>query len=381
MKVTAVKSYPIMAWRPHLFVKVETDEGLYGVGEAGLTWQEMAVHASVQRLAKLVIGEDPMRTQHLWQLMYRAGFFPADSVAGAAISAIDIALWDIKGKALGQPVYNLLGGLVRDRVVCYPHNESPSEDDLDGLLKSCQQTWDAGWRFVRWGLPIAEPDAVNPSRAVRMGIEQVAAVRERLGDDVEICIDVHTRLDPADALRFCREVEPYRPFFIEDALRSESPEAYRHLRAHVNVPLAAGEQWTSKWGFRAAIEEELIDYARIDLCLVGGISEALTITRWAETHFINIAPHNPLGPVSTAAAAHLCLASPNVGVLEMAREPGTVLTDIFPAQVPFEAGHVVAPTAPGLGVELDEEALASYPPPEDGFSPQLRRPDGSFTNW
>lgn len=387
MKITAVKSYPIMTWRPHLFVKIETDDGIYGVGESGLTWQEMEVHASIQRLSKLVVGEDPMRTQHLWQTMYRAGFFPADLVGSAAISAIDIALWDIKGKALGQPIYNLLGGLVREKVVCYPHNEGGSDpslspkENIDVLIKSCQQTWADGWEFVRWGLPILQPSAVNTSEAVRIGIEQVAAIRSSLGEDVEICFDVHTRLDPVDAIRFCREVEVYRPFFIEDVLRSESPEAYRHLRKHVNIPLAAGEQWSSKWGFRAAIEENLFDYARVDLCLVGGISEALTISRWAETHFINIAPHNPLGPISTAAAAHLCFTTPNLGVLEMARQPGTVLTDIFPTQIPFERGHVLPPTKPGLGVELDEKVLASYPLPEVGFSPQLRHNDGSFTNW
>ena len=149
----------------------------------------------------------------------------------------------------------------------------------------------------------------------------------------------------------------------------------------MGVPIAAGEQWTNKWGFRVAIEEDLIQYARIDLCIVGGISEALTITRWAEAHYIDIVPHNPLGPVSAAACAHLCLASTNVGVLEMARAPGSILTDVFPTQLPFEAGHVIAPTAPGLGIELDEEALAGYPRPDIGFSPMLRRADGAFTNW
>ena len=382
MKITAVRSYPVMTWRPHLFIIIETDEGIHGVGEAGLTWQEMSVHAAINRLSSLIIGQDPMRTQHLWQLMFRSGFFPADSVGCAAISAIDIALWDIKGKALNQPVYNLLGGLVREKIACYPHNQvSENEDDLDSLLESCKNTWNAGWKFVRWGMPILDPVAVNGAKSVRESIKQITAIRETLGDEVEICIDVHTRLEPPDAIRFCREVEELRPFFIEDALRSESPEAYRYLRKHVNIPIAAGEQWSTKWGFRSAIEEELIDYVRMDLCLVGGISEAMTIARWAETHYINIAPHNPLGPISTAAAAHVCFATSNLGVLEMAKEPGTVLTDIFPTQTLFDSGHVIPSNEPGLGITLDENVLAEYPLPTDGFAPQLTKADGSFSNW
>ena len=381
MKVTAVKSYPIMTWRPHLFVKVETDEGLYGLGESGLTWQEAEVDAAIRRLSQVVVGEDPFRSQYLWQLMYRGAFFPGDKVAVAAISAIDMALWDIKGKALGQPVYNLLGGLVRDKVACYSHNQQPDERDVDALVDSCRRSWEEGWRYVRWHLPFGPPDAVDTEEGMRLGVEQVAAVREEIGDDVGICVDVHTRLSPVQAVRFCREVEPYAPFFIEDALRSEDPASYRSLRRQTSVPLAAGEQWVTKWGFRVVIEEELVDYVRVDLCIAGGISEALTITRWAESHHMSLVPHNPLGPVSAAACAHLCFAAPNFAVLEMGRPPRTILNDVFPMQIPFEHGHVLPPTAPGLGVELNEEALATYSRPSDGFAPITKRLDGSYNNW
>ncbi len=379
MKIAQVDVYPIMSWRPHLFVTVTADDGTVGVGESGLTWQEAPIAACVERFAELVIGEDPLRTEHLWQLMARASFFPADRINSAAISAIDLALWDLKGKLLGQPIYNLVGGLVRDRIACYPHNEG--EDDPAQLIDDIERTVADGWRFARWGLSGTSDGVFEPSAAVRRSVRVIEEVREHFGPELELCVDVHTRLDPPDALRYCRAVEYVQPFFIEDALRSERPESYRRLRERCAVPLAAGEQWHGKWGFAAAIEEELIDYARIDLCLVGGFTEALKIARWAETHHIQIAPHNPLGPVSSAAGAQLTLAASNAGVLEMAREPGTALEDVFPLQTPFEAGHALPTDRPGWGIEFDPQAASAYPTPSTGWAPMLKRPDGAFTNW
>ena len=378
MKIAAVDTYPVMAARPHLFVTVTTDDGIVGVGESGLTWQERAVAASVEQFSQLLIGEDALRSEHLWQLMARAGFFPADLVASAAISALDLALWDIKGKALGQPVYNLLGGLTRERIACYPHNSG--EDDPAALVDDVRRTVAEGWRFARWGLPTGG-EHFEPAAAVRAGIRALEAVRAAFGDELELCVDVHTRLDPPDALRFCCAAEDVAPFFIEDALRAERPQAYARLRAQTAVPLAAGEQWHGKWGFQAAIEQELIDYARIDLCLVGGMTEALKIARWAEAHWIQLAPHNPLGPVSSAAGAHLSLASSNAGVLEMASPPGAELTDLFPVQTPFAEGCALPSDRPGWGLEFDPAAARRYPEPPAGFAPILRRRDGAFTNW
>ncbi|MCS7207381.1 MAG: mandelate racemase/muconate lactonizing enzyme family protein [Dehalococcoidia bacterium] len=380
MKITAVKSFPVRAQRHFFFVKVETDEGIYGVGEAGVPYWAGSLEQAVRRLTEeLLLGEDPFSTERLWQRMFRAGFFPADKVVCAALSAIDIALWDIKGKALGLPVYKLLGGPVRDKVVCYPHN---AETDTESLLASCRRTVAEGWKFVRWGLPHYPDGVLEPSASVRMAVQQVAAVRETVGDEIEICLDVHTRLDTAYAIRLCRELEPFRPFFVEDPLRSENPASYRTLARHVAVPIAAGEQWAGKWAFREVIEEELIQYARIDLCIVGGITEALKVTHWCETHYIDIVPHNPLGPVSSAAAAHLCLASTNVGVLELPVKPGTFLPDVFPVQIPWEDGYVLKPERPGLGLEFNEEACLAYARAyTPGYPPRLRRRDGAFTNW
>jgi galactonate dehydratase len=179
----------------------------------------------------------------------------------------------------------------------------------------------------------------------------------------------------------CKEMEQFKPFFIEDPIRSENQGSYRNLRRQINLPIAAGEQWASKWPFREVIEEDLIDYARIDLCIVGGLTEALKITHWAETHYIDIVPHNPLGPVSAAACVALCMASSNVGVQEMPQRPGSYATDLFPQQIEWADGYSWSPDTPGLGVEFDIDAAESAAVDPHGWPPRLRRNDGAITNW
>jgi galactonate dehydratase len=379
MKITAIKPYPVGSnGRNFLFVKVETDEGIYGIGEAGLTWKELAVAEAVNHLGHIIMGEDPMRTEHIWQLMLRGAFFPGGKVVASAMSAIDIALWDIKGKALNLPVYSLLGGLVRQKVVCYPHIGGATPEKI---AESARQKVQEGWKFVRFG--VADDGGGNilePSQAVRKSIAKFAAVREAVGEDIEICLDIHTRLDPPHTIALCRALEQYQPYFLEDPLRSENPASFHQIRQHIAAPLAAGEHFATKWEFRELIEEELINYARIDLCIVGGITEAKKITGWCETHYINIAPHNPLGPVSTAACLHLDLASTNFGVQELPRRTGISFTDIFPIQVEWEDGYLLPPKGPGLGIEFDEEAAKKHVYKE-GTPPRLYRIDGALTNW
>ncbi len=385
MKVTNVKSMNVMGehGRAMFFVKVETDAGIYGLGEVGMIRWGAAIEKAVEHLSELVIGEDPFATERLWQHMFRGSFFPAEGVYSCAVSAIDIALWDIKGKAVGLPVYKLLGGPVRDKVVCYPHAGGNSTAEL---VESCRALVDEGWKFVRWGQSetgIADDGAsrLEPVESMRIAVEEMAAVREAVGPDIQICLDVHTRLDTAHIVAMCKDLEPYRPFFIEDPLRSENHGSYRTLARHVRLPIAAGEQWTSKWHFREVIEEELISYARIDVCNVGGLTEALKITHWCETHYIDIAPHNPLGPVSAAACVALCMASTNVGVQEMPRRPGSEHRDLFPEQIDWADGYAFAPDRPGLGVEIDESVAEDRAAKPGGWPPLLRRNDGAFTNW
>ena len=387
LKITALKSYPVedAGGGKYHFVIVETDAGVSGIGEVGIRFWGAAIEKAIEHLSEIVVGQDPWSTERLWQQMFRGGFFPADKVYACAISAIDIALWDIKGKSVDMPVYKLMGGPVRDQVVCYPRTQGAT---VEALVENCQAAVGDGWKFVRWGQPETSGEfearghaTLEPVESMRIAVDQMAAVREAVGPDIQICFDVHTRLDPTHVIQMCRDLEEFKPFFIEDPIRSENPGTYRKLARHIQLPIAAGEQWATRWPFREVIEDETIDYARIDLCIVGGLTEAAKITHWAETHYIDIVPHNPLGPVSAAACVTLDMASTNVGVQEMPRKPGTYATDLFPVQIQWKDGYAWANDAPGLGIEWDQDAMDSAITDATGWPPQLQRNDGAFTNW
>ncbi len=377
MKITDITVYLAKEWRTFAFVVVDTDEGIYGIGEAGITGRELAIQGTIEHFKPFLIGEDPFRTEHLWQRMFRGGFFPSQRIQTAAMAAIDVALWDIKGKALGVPVYDLLGGRCRDKVLTYCHNGGGT---IEQLVESCQKSVDEGWKMLRWGISQTGPGTLEYGPVVRKAVKEFAAVREAVGEDIDLCMDIHTRLNLPDAVTLCREVEPFHPFFMEDPLRSENPDSFKNLRARTGVPLAAGEQFSSKWEFRQLIEEELIDYARVDLCVCAGLTEAKKIAGWCETHYIDLAVHNPIGPVATSAFLHLCLSVPNFAVQELPRRPNVSLPDVVLNQPEWEDGYLLPPTAPGLGIEFDREAIKKHPF-EMTELPQLRRNDGSFTNW
>lgn len=380
MKIRDISCYPVWGgFRNYLFVVVDADDGLYGVGEAGLTGRELAVSGAIEHLRPLLVGQDVMRTEHLWQMLSRGGFFPHGKVIGSAIAAIDIALWDIKGKALGLPLYDLLGGRVRDKVVCYCHLAGGHAPGIDALVADARARVTEGWRFIRWGLP-NDGEMLHPTQAIRQSIEQFEALRAAVGDDVELCFDIHTRLSPPDVITLCREAMRFRPYFMEDPIRSESPQAFHLLRDKIDVPLAAGEQFCSKWDFRELIDHDLIDYARVDLCIAGGLTEGIKIAHWCEGHYIDMAVHNPLGPVSTTACLHYNLAVSNFAVQEQPRRPGTSLTDVVLNQPVWEDGHLLPPQGPGLGLAFDREAAARYPFRMTELT-HLRREDGAFTNW
>ena len=391
MKITEIKKYPLSHdGRISLYIEVCTDNGLKGLGEVGVPNMGKTVISAIEHLEKRLIGEDPWESEKLWQIMFRGNFFPPGVIYSSAIAAIDIALWDLKGKSVDMPLYKLLGGPVREKVVCYPHNFGRG---TDALVENCKKTTDEGWKFVRFGLlethdavktdqtTYKNPGILEPTESVKLTTEQFAKIRDAVGDDINICLDVHTRLDTAHVIDLCKRLEEFNPFFIEDPLRSESPHAYRNLSKHTSLPIAAGEQWSSKWQFRQVIEEDLINYARIDFCIAGGITESKKITNWAETHYIDIVPHNPLGAISAAACVSLCMASTNVGVQEMPKRPGTIANDIFPVQISWEDGYAWCNDLPGLGIEFDSEAAEKYHATLDGFPPFLTRNDGAFTNW
>jgi galactonate dehydratase len=363
-----------------MLVAVDTDEGLHGLGEVGIRTRQHAVRGAIAHLAEILVGQDATRVEHLWQVMSRSGFFPADRLLSSAVAAVDLALWDLSGKALGVPVYRLLGGKVRDWVPCYAH--VPGEDGPpDAFVDACRGLAEAGWRYLRFTVPTPAAPVVEPRQSVRATVERFRAAREALGDDVEIIVDVHTRLDPPDAVLLCRELEECRPFFVEDPLRAESPQGYRQLRARTGVPLAAGEQFGTKWEFRTLIDEDLVDFVRPDLGIAGGITEARKIAGWAEGHFIRTATHNPLGPVMTAACTHFNTACTNFGIQEQYDHgPRPDLDEVFSLRPTVTNGRAVPSESPGLGVDVDR-AAARRLSARALERPHLRRPDGSFTNW
>ncbi|NLX04892.1 MAG: mandelate racemase/muconate lactonizing enzyme family protein [Phycisphaerae bacterium] len=397
MKITNIECIPVQApGRTLVPVLVETDAGLVGVGEAGLQRRWHAVDGAIRHMKQWLIGQDPMRIEYLWQRLFRGGFYPADRLIGSAIAGIDIAMWDIKGQVLGVPVYQLLGGRCRDYVECFTQPNYLVRDycaDAGDLLKAlddpdadpaaaaelARECRSRGHRYFRIGLT-PDGERFDSRAAVRKLVAQLRAVRDALGDSMELMVDLHTRLSPDEAIWFCREIEPLNLFAVEDPIRSEHISGYRHIREHTGVPLAAGEQWANKWEFRAVIEEELVDYVRIDICIAGGLTEAKKIAAMAEAHLIRTLPHNPLGPVCTAASLHLDLACDNAGPQEVIFPPQTTLPDVFECAFAMDGVRLTVPEAPGIGVRFNRQAAKAHPA-QMTEPPHFSREDGSFTNY
>ncbi|MEU7000012.1 mandelate racemase/muconate lactonizing enzyme family protein [Nonomuraea sp. NPDC046570] len=362
-----------------MLLVLDTDEGVHGLGEVGIRSRQKAVAGGLEHLGELIVGEDPTRIEHLWQVMFRRGFFPADRFLSAAIAAVDVALWDIRGKALGVPVYDLLGGRVRDHVPAYTHL-GDDYHDRERFLDKARALAGQGWRHLRFAVPHAADGVLDQRASMRAGIELFHQMRAAVGDEVELILDVHTRLDPPEALTLCREIEAARPYFVEDPLRGEGLDSYRMLRSRTAVPLAAGEQFGSKWEFQRLVEGDLIDYARVDVGVAAGLTEAKKIAAMCEAHYIKLATHNPLGPVTAASSLHLNLACPNVAVQEHQAQPEPAIDALFTARPVIRAGRVELPELPGLGVDIDRAAARRYQAVA-AERPHLRSPDGAFTNW
>jgi galactonate dehydratase len=383
MKITAIHCFPILVgWRNQLLIKVETDEGIYGWGESGLSGRERAVIGAIDHYREFLIGRDPMQAGALWQELYRSQYFEGGRVLSAAISAIDIALYDIKGKALGVPVYQLLGGRQRDRIPAFA--TAPAEPGPE-MIEQAKQLQDAGWSCIRF-VPTGQnaTDCFEPRESIAKTAPWMVRAREVLGPEVALGIDYHHRLSVAEAAAFCQRMPSGTLDFIEEPIRDETPSAYESLRQLTDVPFAIGEEFSSKWQFLPYIERNLHQFNRLDICNVGGFTEAMKVAGWSEAHYVDLMPHNPLGPICTAASVHLAASIPNFAWLECRSSPMEQLgfdnSGIFPVQVSLQGSAYVVPEMPGLGVEVDEKYVCSL---DFRFSepPHLRRRDGSYTNW
>ena len=385
MKITAIKPYPIWdGGRNLMIVKIETDEGINGWGESGISSRELAVEGAIKHYREYLIGQNPMQIASHWQRMYRSQYFEGGRVLTAAISAIDIALHDIKAKSLNMPIYELLGGKQRNHVPCLGTTDKPMGENM---IKQAQEFIDSGWQAIRlsWKQN-TDPKNINvfePRESISETALWMIEARKKLGTSIVLGIDYHHRLSIAEAASFCQKLPAGTLDFIEEPIRDESPQAYKSLRSMTEIPFAIGEEMSSKWQFIPYIEENLTQFARIDICNVGGFTESAKVTGWAEAHYIDMMPHNPLGPICTAASIQMAAATANFAWLEARATPdGTDIFDsaIFPKKPEVKNGKYVVSDEPGLGIEINEEALIEY-----NFkfweAPHLQKSDGSYTNW
>lgn len=378
MRITAVETVVVDAGRcPWNFVLVRTDEGLTGVGEATLEGRAESVSAAVRDLSRRLVGEDPARIQHLWQRLYRQGFWRNGVIQMTALSAVDQALWDLKGKALGVPVYELLGGACRDRVRLYgngPRGETP-----EALAASARRIVEAGFGALKMGGP-SPTLPVDGAAALAPAVANVAAIREAVGPGVRIGIDVHGRLSPVMAIAFAEAVRPYGIWFLEEPVLPEFPLGMAEVARRSPVPVATGERLFGKWDFRELLVQDAASLWQPDLAHCGGISEGLRIAAMAELNFAGVAPHNPQGPVNTLASAHLAMAIPNFVALEFLFDRPSWEHELIKTPLQVEDGWLTVPPAPGLGVELDLEGCAAHPyRPSD--QPHWFHEDGSVADW
>ena len=365
-----------------MLVKVETDQGIFGWGESGLSGREKAVAGAVEHYREFLIGRDPMQIGRIWQETYRSQYFEGGRVLQAAISAIDIALHDIKGKALGVPVYELLGGKQRDRIPTFASTGDEAEGDA--AIERARELRAQGWQAIRF-FPVGQNSkcVFEPRKSIGATARMLNKAREALGDDVVLGIDYHHRLSVAEAASFCNKLGRGVLDFLEEPIRDETPEAYESLRTMTDIPFAIGEEFASKWQFLPYIERGIHQFNRLDVCNVGGLTEAMKVAGWSEAHYVDLMPHNPLGPVCTAATVHLGAAVPNFAWLET-RAPEVKLgfdnADFFPVQPRLDGVCYPVGDLPGLGVEVNEAAVQKESL-RFWEAPHLRRRDGSVTNW
>ena len=392
MRITDIKAYPVwLGARNMLLIKVETDAGIHGLGESGLSSRELAVMGAVKHYREFLIGRDPMQRGRLWQELYRSQYFEGGRVLLAAQSAIDIALHDIAGKAWGVPVYQLLGGKQRDVI---PGFASAYGETADEVLAGVRLLAAHDWTVIRTGpvLPSrpAAPHLFEPRDSLAPTAAMMIKAREEHGSALVLGLDYHHRLSVAEAASFCQRLPSGTLDFLEEPIRDEAPEAYAALRKLTNVPLAVGEECSSKWAFLPYLERHLTDFVRLDLCNVGGFTEAMKVAGWAETHYLDLMPHNPLGPVCTAATIQLAAAVPNFAWLEVRvsqtenlyqTEAGIdELEAMFPVHPKLAGTAYPVSDAPGIGVELNEPLAQSQTWRLAEF-PHWSRGDGSVTNW
>ncbi len=367
-----------------LFLKIATDSGLIGWGEPAIEGRARTVKTAVEELSEYLIERSPFDIEDIWQTLYRGGFYRGGPILMSALAGIDQALWDLKGKALGVPVYELLGGAVRERMRVY---RWVGGDEPTQVVEAALERKEEGYTAVKMNA-VARLEWIDSSRAVDDCVRRLAAVREAVGSDFGIGIDFHGRAHKAMARVLAREMEPFSPLFIEEPVLPENNEALLDLRQHTRIPIATGERMFSRWDFKPLFAGGAVDIVQPDVSHAGGISEVRRIATMAEAHDVALAPHCPLGPIALAAALQVDFCSINALIQESSLgihyNEGADLLDYLrdPSVLTPVEGFMERPTGPGLGIELDEARVRTAADRgHDWKSPIWRNPDGSLTEW
>ena len=371
MKITQLETFYIKPrW---LFLKVHTDEGIVGLGEPVVEGRSQTVAAAVHEIGRYLIGQDPRRIEHHWQAIYRGQFYRGGPVLCSALSGIEQALWDILGKWLGVPVYQLLGGATRDKIRMYGWLGGETYGDY---IESAKVSAAQGFTALKMGIPGALNIVDIPAKVDAI-IEEFADVRMAVGQSVDVGIDFHGRVSPAMAIRLAQALEPYNPMFIEEPVLPDNVDAMVTVARSTSIPIATGERLFTKWGFREILEKQAAVVLQPDLSHAGGILECKKIAAMAETYFAAVAPHCPLGPIALASCLQLDACIPNF----LAQEHVTLGKGYLKEPFVIKDGYISLPTKPGLGIELDENALAGKIYDGSWETPRLWHTDGSVADW
>ena len=381
MKITSLKTWVVPPrW---LFLKIETDEGISGWGEPILEGHAETLKAAVHELEDVLIGCDPSRIEDIWQMIYRNGCYRGGPVLMSALAGVDMALWDIKGKALGAPIHTLLGGPVRDRIRTYQWCGGDKPSDLIGGVRAVQSN---GYSAAKFNI-CAELQIVDTYAAVDRIVKSLFELREAVGDEMDLAFDFHGRVHAPMARVLLKELEPLRPIFVEDAVVSAMVETMADLARSTSIPLCIGERLHSRYDFKRIFELRAAQVINPDTAHVGGISEMVRIGHWAEAYDVALAPHCPIGPIALAASLQVDAVCHNAFIQEQSigihyNTGADVLDYLVPGGIEIENGDLLIPQGPGLGIEVDQEKVEELSRVDHRWrAPIWRHKDGSIAEW
>ncbi|MBP3370168.1 MAG: galactonate dehydratase [Clostridia bacterium] len=376
MKITDIKVFPVDCYRTNwVFVKVYTDEGIDGVGEATLEYKEKALIGAVEHIKESLVGKDPRQIEKHWHDTYRDAYWRGGPVLMSALSAVEMALWDILGKSLGVPVYQLLGGKIHEKVRIYVNGWFAGAKEPEEFAQKAKIAVERGITAMKWD-PFGK-NYLNISNAdLDKALRNIASVREAVGNEVDLLIEGHGRFNIPTGIKIARELEQFKPMLFEEPVPPDSLDALKAVRDKSPVAISAGERLYTRWDYRPMFDKMAADYIQPDISHAGGIMELKKIAAEAESRYIPFAPHNPSGPVANAATLQLAATCPNFEILEIMYSDVEWRSDVCDEALEYNDGYITIPDKPGLGIEIDENACAAHP-----YQPHtLRHYTGALTD-